>query len=890
MTGAVPIATEAQIRRLAAEWLGRKGNGEVLAVKARPQWSGNPVVPVAGGNIRVVPCPSPLAVRAALVDRAPDDHLVILTDCDEEALGVGLLAHCAKLRLVSIEPWELVRTQFAASALDPALVKEGRWLADALVEQAPAEGWPPVSGAVLTRDHAMRSLAARLLAVDLKDLDSAGILQWTTRSVDVVRYTSLPVQIRRAVRDWLASVAGAPARWAMAAVDAGHGTDAIPLGILAGLLWHADTPVSTAVTEARVRLESLIGGIQPGRGDALAWSEAAQAWLERAVDAGDNQQVVTRILGRTEEIAKEIHATGLVQRSDLLPGALTARIRALAARLRTALPRPTSSTVAAVEAALRVVKKHQLASVSGDVIVAESALRLLRWLATPELSAPSTLADAVARHALDDGWVDRARHDVWSGVNDLEVAAAYQELLAQVNARRNRHDEQFARLLAGATHANAAPGSMLRVEDILGRVVKPILDSGQRVLLLVVDGMSVAASVELVESITANTWLELSPRGGPRIGVLAGLPTVTEVSRTSLFSGRCARGGQTEEKSGLAAVFGSNVRLLHKADLRTGGGASIDPTVVAALQDRSAKLVAAVVNTIDDALDRSDPGAIDWTTDTIRAVRDLLEHARDRVVVLLSDHGHVIDRGTEAELRSQLGATSARWRPADKPGGDGEVLISGSRVMLGNGQVVLPWRETLRYTARKAGYHGGASPAEAVIPLTVLSAGNEDAVSGWAGAPVAAPAWWRGAELTSSVEVPPPTVVTKESQDALFEIVPAAPQPITPAATAGQPLVSALLASNIYRARQKASRSSLPDERVAALLTVLLRAPGGRIRVESLGAEAGIPAHRIGPTLTMLRRLFQVEGYPVLDVDPDGKTAVLNERLLRDQFQLSSGS
>jgi len=59
----------------------------------------------------------------------------VLTDCDEEALGLGLLAHCAKLHPVSIEPWELVRTQFGVADLDPALVKEGRWLAEALIEQ-----------------------------------------------------------------------------------------------------------------------------------------------------------------------------------------------------------------------------------------------------------------------------------------------------------------------------------------------------------------------------------------------------------------------------------------------------------------------------------------------------------------------------------------------------------------------------------------------------------------------------------------------------------------------------------------------------------------------------------------------------------------------------------
>jgi hypothetical protein len=31
-----------------------------------------------------------------------------------------------------------------------------------------------------------------------------------------------------------------------------------------------------------------------------------------------------------------------------------------------------------------------------------------------------------------------------------------------------------------------------------------------------------------------------------------------------------------------------------------------------------------------------------------------------------------------------------------------------------------------------------------------------------------------------------------------------------------------------------------------------------------------------------------VEGYAVLDVDPDGQTLMLNEPLLREQFQLGS--
>jgi hypothetical protein len=280
-----------------------------------------------------------------------------------------------------------------------------------------------------------------------------------------------------------------------------------------------------------------------------------------------------------------------------------------------------------------------------------------------------------------------------------------------------------------------------------------------------------------------------------------------------------------------------------------------------------------------------------WSDETIVAVRDLLSLAQDRVVVLVSDHGHVIDRGPEAVQRSQ-DTSENRWRPATTPPGDGEVLVHGQRVAKAGGRVVLAWREELRYGPRKAGYHGGAAPAEAVIPLVVLSAGVEDAVPGWAGAPVASPDWWREpiavAEEPSVAASPrrtpartPPRPASQS--EALFEVEvqPAPPEAPEPGRTA---LVDKLLRSETYQARRR-TRAPLPDERVAALLGILL-AGNGRATLDTLAAHAAIPAHRIRGSVTELMRLLQVEGYPVLTLDPDGQTVKLDVDLMAEQFQL----
>jgi hypothetical protein len=796
---------------------------------------------------------------------------------------------------------------FGALTVDPALVKLGRWAADALTDLAPAGGWPPAAGTVVTREHAMRCLAAELLGLDREQIDSAGLVQWSTDAPAVLRLTSrVSDVVLDGLTGFLVEVAGLAAGPVMAAARAGHGVDAVPLGLLAGVLWPAPAGGARAaeVAAARARLEPRFGGQRLTDGQAAAFSEAAQAWVDRTVGSGDERDRAEahRMLARAETIAGEIDATGLLGTSGLLPAGFRHRLHDLAAAIRAAVPSGRGggdpAAIARAQAALARLAEHR-GGERARVETARMAVRLLRWLSTPDGPPPVTLHDALHRYVHEDGWVDRARLDVFAGDLDPRAAEAYHLLHRAVDARRAGHDRQFAELLAAATAAEEAPGAMLRVEDLLSAVVRPILDRGRRMLLLVLDGMSVPAATELAESVTASgAWWELTPGGGPRTGVLAALPTLTEVSRCSLLSGQIAVGEQAAERAAFGRAFPDGV-LQHKGRLRARAGASFEPDVLARLEDPGTPLVAAVVNTIDDALDRSEPGTAVWGMENILAVRDLLSLAQDRVVVVVSDHGHIIDRGPEAVVRLTPERHN-RWRVADSPAGDGEVLVQGSRVAKGGGAVVLPWREEIRYGPRKAGYHGGAAPAEAVIPLLVFSAGDENAVPGWAGAPVASPAWWRESAVVEVTDVPTPAVPAPvprrpwpQQDDSLFDLpapssdaaaVPAAPPP-----AAGPPaLVNALLASDLYRQRRTSdTRTRLPDERVAAMLGALLGG-GGRATLDGLAAQAGIPAHRIGGAVTALRRLLQVEGYPVLAMDADGQTVKLDVALLAEQFGLES--
>ncbi|MFF5217605.1 BREX-2 system phosphatase PglZ [Micromonospora sp. NPDC000442] len=898
MSAPVNVATPDAVRRKVEAWLGEDDPAYAIALAARPEWPVDPVLTVGDTRIRVVPCPTPLAARAALHDRVDGERLVLLTELSESDLGDGLLAHLSKQTVRKIDPWDLVRQLFGGMAsLDPTLVRTGRWVADALSDHAPPEGWPTPPGAILTRDHALRSLTAELLDLPAGELDDSGLVQWTTDATRQQRFIGVAEAVAEGITAYLTGIAGRAAVGIMAAVRAGHGVDVIPLGLLAGLLYSAAGSGEVVAAVGRTRLEPRFGGLSLTADQADALHQAAEAWVYRSMDTGvEGRAEAMRMLRRAEAIAVEIGITELLGASTVLPSGFVQRLRAFADAVRLAVPAGGAAQPAAVnraQVALTAVEEHRAAEPRREE-TARMALRLLRWLSTPETTAPVTLLDALHRQVRQDGWVDRARLDIFAGDSDPQVGAAYRLLHQAVDARRARHDQQFAELLAATTGAESEPGALLRVEDVLDRVVQPFLDQRRRVLLLILDGMSVAAATEVAESVTRRgAWVELTPDGGPRTGILAALPTVTEVSRCSLLSGRITTGSQRAELTAFTQRFPTG-RLLHKASLRAGAGMALDPDVRAAVEDSAVPVVAAVVNTIDDALDRSDPGTTVWGTDTITAVDDLLASVTDRVVVLVSDHGHVVDRGPDGSVVPSPSSEN-RWRPAAAPAGDGEVRLAGSRVALAGGEIVVPWREELRYGPRKAGYHGGAAAAEAVIPLLVLAPGDDVSVPGWSGAPVASPDWWREPlPETSDAPAEPGAPARRRARrpvehqpEGLFDLVTAAPAAAPVAAAVPVPpsdLVTALLASDRY-AQRRDPRLPLADERVAALLRTLL-ANGDRATLDTLAARARVPAHRITGTLTALRRLLQVEGYPVITVDADGKTVHLDRTLLIEQFEL----
>ncbi len=899
MTDRLPVAAPALVKER-AKALVAAGGARVLVLRAKPGWAGPETIAVDGARVAVRPAVSQLAALAAITELPPDDYLVLLTDRTDQDLGDAVMLRAHRRRVEAVDEWSAIPGLYDAQLLDPALRRAGSWVPGALLEHQPPDGWPRVPTGVVTADHALGNLLAATLRLPLPtDLDLVGLLTVLDDPDGRAAWRATPEALREALGGWAAGSMGAAAALALAAAARGP-VSIVATGLALDVLWPTGgdrrETVGPEQGPARGRIEARLDGRPVAPEAARTLAAAARTQLLR-LDL-DQDPGVPGVLAQAEALLADLGWAAGAERSGVLPAGLRARHRALAALLTQPEPAALADALPRIEGALADVLDHErAASDEPTVAAARMAVRLARWVATaPEVTAPLELGAALRAYLHDGAWVDRAAAVVWDGSPDEVVAAAYRALLATVRTLRAERDRAAAHLLAAATQRDEAPTGTILIEDALGDVVWPVAPA-TRPLVILLDGMSAPVAIELADALAREGWIERVPDAGRRVPVLAALPTLTRYSRTAFFTGELRDGTQDTERAAMTARFGAP--LFHKNDLRSDAGESLPAPVRAAIGDPKQRLVAVVLNTIDDALDKHDPGGTRWGLATIQHLRALLAAAAEagRTVVLTSDHGHVIERGSEA----RPGGGEARRRAvATGPAGEGEIVVRGRRVV--TGEDVLPWREDLRYASLRSGYHGGASLAEITVPFLVFGRPGQPAGEGWRDAPPQAPGWWnetrrpasgtRRALRTARIDVAHPvperrTPPADEAQGVLAFDLEAAVAPGAGGTGVGG-LVEALAASDVYaQQRARAGRHALAHEQVAAALTALLDG-GGRAHRDTLAGVLGIPATSFGNVFAALGRLLNVDGYAVLALDADGVTVRLDEALVREQFELGA--
>lgn len=885
-----PMATESALRDHLAAWLNApRRRSRTIVVRAQPSWPGPRFLDVDGRAVRIIEGVSGLAALDAMRSAGDGEFIAVLTDLDEAALGTAVVLEVEHQKLTDLDEWNAVPALFAArDGSIPRPVRDlGAWVPRLLGSLRRERGFPPAPGGALSASHVVRSILVALLGLERPEyLDIADALTPLDDLGVRARLTDLDADARAGLIRAVGAHIDQHLAMALRAAMAPGRVSVVAVGLVVAELWSSGTiAADTATAAARVRAEQYIGP-GPSAAAATRYGAAAQLITRRWLASGDHH--AREVFEQAEAICADLGWAEGAAESTFLPAGLRTRVQQFAAAIEATAAAPSAASSRATDAALEAIESHGARSLfDRSLPTARMAARLARWLAVGS-EAAVTLDAAIQHYGADGAWAERALGDLWDGDTDRGLATAYKSLAHAVQVVRRRNDTDAASLLTGAPLVGS---EVIPVERLLADLIVP-LAAEERILLIVLDGMSAPTAVELGAELSTAGWTELVRADRRRRALaLAALPTITEYSRTSLFAGELLAGNQQTEKSRFVAAV--NGIVFHKDDLRSEAGHALPDAVADAIADPSRKIVGAVLNTIDDALASADVDALRWTLRSVANLEALLAaaSAAGRLVVLTSDHGHIVERGSE--LRS-IPEASARWRTIESgPTQADEVTVSGPRVLAPGGSAILAVSDGIRYTSKKAGYHGGASLAELTIPILVLKPRGADVPAGWVEAPPQEPSWWNEPTRvalpasTETVKVKAPRARKRPDPGVptLFD-----PEPLsepTPTVTT-RTIAERLVASPTYQARRSIAGRHPIDDATASIVISVLDAGNGRAHRDTLATAAGVATGAFAGLLATFRRVLNVDGYPVIELDADGVTVVLHRELLREQFELGS--
>jgi PglZ domain len=636
-----------------------------------------------------------------------------------------------------------------------------------------------------------------------------------------------------------------------------------------------------------------------------------------------NDAAFSDVLGTVERWASDDdrlrHA---VRGSRYLAIAAGQQRETLAMALEAALDQPDASTLAGVRRGYDALRAHRASGRDPGARQLKRALmaaRLAGWLVSggPDRAtaggtsalAADVVADLATAYAREGGFGDWARSAA-RGPPTARLDQAIAAVIARADAARDAMDERFARALPDWA-ARRRTDRVVPIDQALDRFGVELLEGGARRKLLVVllDGMAWSNAVELLMDLESKRWgpVRWQPKG-PSADLLppmlASLPTLTEISRAAFFAGRVPEVGDRRNSSddpdrfeghaGLRKLLGRGPQLLLRVNTEERPGhASKQALDLVASDDR---VVAFVVNAIDDQLKVGAGLDVQYLVDTIKALPDLLAAAAQaqRAVLLVADHGHVRgDRFDASWPGGDIGSARARELAAEETPNPHEVAFdAGVWRTKKQRRLALLYREVDTYgSPHGRGTHGGAALAEVVTPAFLiasddLSRSTDDPALDLRSFP--RPRWWdMEIEVAASPGVAPTPPARKKVEERpanqltipLVSQPPVRPAPQTIAVTKWAAL---LRASAIYT-QTKGKEREVWDGRV--IVTVdLLADHGGAMPVDVFAARLGLPTFRVPSVVSEVSERLNLDQHQVLLFDRAAGQVRLELALLEQLF------
>src|SRR5690606_38254485 len=178
------------------------------------------------GKAKVVRADTVFEVREALLSAEKEKRrLVLLTGLQQHDLGHDVVGRLARSRLFAVDHWASLCSLFKAKELDRAILDPA--IAQALMEYAPPDGYPPVSAGLLDAGTVWRAICRHVFDMGEREPDLVSLLLWASSEKGTKRYQKAGDEIAASLRRRLIHNLGDAADSVLRFIESKSGPDAL---------------------------------------------------------------------------------------------------------------------------------------------------------------------------------------------------------------------------------------------------------------------------------------------------------------------------------------------------------------------------------------------------------------------------------------------------------------------------------------------------------------------------------------------------------------------------------------------------------------------------------------------------------------------------------------
>jgi len=421
-------------------------------------------------------------VREALLSaESQNRRIILLTKLQYTDLGQDVVARLARCRLFPIDDWASLCALFRAKELDRSICDQA--IAQALLENSPAEGYPPVSAGILDAGTVWRAVSRRVFDMGESEPDLVALLLWASSTEKSTRYLNANDELKASLNQRLTSRLGDVAESVLRFIDSGASANSLALAVVCQVVFGEGQEATLDAAAARMEQYHDNKAVSKGVGRTLG--RAAQDAIAD-LDRCDNPRIVRHHLQQADELLRQLRCEDHAYRNRLTLMGYKKQLARLGEQILSAIEAPSESAIQRCEELQQHIVNHRLAKVGRYremALQTEMAVRLVRWLSRPSPSSPA-FADLASTYFKELAFVDWARDSICRGEDVPELSKAYQRLDQVVFYRRLEFNRAFANALADWTSVGSKFVGICGVEDVQEQIVAKVAGADNRVLLI----------------------------------------------------------------------------------------------------------------------------------------------------------------------------------------------------------------------------------------------------------------------------------------------------------------------------------------------------------------------------------------------------------------------